>query len=288
MKSIFLLSHLFIIISSISTPSFTITKIDYFQNHCNYSTVNYHFGFKGNLTTDLTENINFEFELSSPSGVIAECSVDPNNENPVTIYCFVDGFKYDISGHHDLFFQLKDPSSDSFKFENWEEKIREDTKVIVYTSNCPVKKIDYAFTFKPSPIELLGCNGSKRQFSISCYRYNKKEEINDTELYVYLDFKEPIHRRANCTVDLYSNDATFNCEIQPYSPKHVVTFNSLNGDEINDALNDTKHIHIRGNEIIQTIFEICKEESDNSNNSNNSLYYLYTSIYAYILLFLLL
>ena len=67
-----------------------------------------------------------------------------------------------------------------------------------------------------------------------------------------------------------------------------MTFNSLNGDEINDALNDTKHIHIRGNEIIQTIFEICKEESDNSNNSNNSLYYLYTSIYAYILLFLLL
>ena len=104
MKSIFLLSHLFIIISSISTPSFTITKIDYFQNHCNYSTVNYHFGFKGNLTTDLTENINFEFELSSPSGVIAECSVDPKIENPVTIYCLVDGFKYDISGHHDLFF----------------------------------------------------------------------------------------------------------------------------------------------------------------------------------------
>ena len=91
-----------------------------------------------------------------------------------------------------------------------------------------------------------------------------------------------MHRRANCTVDLYSNDATFNCEIQPYFPKHIVTFNSLNGDEINDDLNNTKHIHIRGNEIIQAIFEKCKE------NSNNSLYYLYTSLYVYILLFLLL
>ena len=281
MKSFFLFAQLFIIISSISTPSFTITKIDYIQNHCNYSTTNYHFGFRGNLTTDLTEKIHFQLELDTPSGVIAECSVNPKYKNPVTIFCYIDGFKYDISGHHNLFFSLEDPSTDAFRFENWKEKIREDTKVIVHSSNCPVNKIDYAFTFKKSPIKHLECNGSKRKFQINCYRFTDSADVNDTDLYVYLDLGTPIHRRANCTVNVESTDTTFNCEVELYSPKHYISFNSLNGFEINPTLNYSKHVYIRGDELIHEVFEKCKDDS-----KNGSFYYFYSSIYAYILLFL--
>ena len=153
MNSLFFFSQLFVIISSISVPSFTIIKMDYPHFYCNYSTVNYHFGFIGNLNANLTKQINFEFKLASDD--IAECSVDPNNGNPVTIYCIVDGYKYDISAHHDIFLPLEDPSSNEFKFENWNEIVRVSTNCITYTSNCPVIHIDYAFTFKSSPIKFI-------------------------------------------------------------------------------------------------------------------------------------
>ena len=281
MKFFFLFSQLFIIISSISVPSFTITKIDYSQFHCNYSTVNYHFGFVGYIHTNLTQNIYFEFELAEPSGYIAECSVDPKS-GPVVIYCIVDGYKYDISAHHDIFLPLEDPSSNEFKFENWNEIVRVSTNCITYTSNCPVIHIDYAFTFKSSPIKLLGCNGNKTKFSISCTRFNDISEEDDTKLNVYLYFNEPIHRRANCSVDLHSKDTSFNCEIELYSPKHTIKFDSLNGDEINDNSTNLKHVHIRGDELIQTTFEKCED------NSHISSYNYFISLNLYLSGFLLL
>lgn len=281
MKKIFLFSLLFIIISPIDIPIFKIIYIDFYNAYCNYSTTNYHFGFYGNLTTNLTENINFEFELAEPSGYIAECSVSPNNGNPVTIYCIIDGFKYDVSSQHNIFLPLQDPSSDFFTFENWEEIVTNDTNCIVHDSNCPVKKIDYAFTFKPSPIKLLGCNGNKTKFSISCIRFNNISDLNDTTLNAYLYFNSPIHRKANCTVDLTVKDTLFNCEIELFAPKLSIQFNSLNGDEIDDNLNNSRHIHIRGNEMILTTFDKCEDRQSSSN-------YYYKCKYLLILGLLLL
>lgn len=272
MNSIFFFSQLFVIISSISVPSFRIIKMDYPHFYCNYSTVNYHFGFIGNLNANLTRNINFEFKLESND--TAECSVDPNSGNPVTIYCIVDGYKYDISDQHNLFLPLEDPSSDSFIFENWEEKVTESTNCITYASNCPTVKIDYAFTFKKSPIKLYGCNGKNRKFSISVTRFNNITYVNDTNLNVYLYFSNPIHRRANCSVDLRSKDTSFKCEIETYSPKHYIELNSLNGDEINETFYHRKHVHIRGDELIKTTFEKCEGKSDNSSYFNSIKLYI--------------
>ena len=282
MKFLFLFSQLFIIISSISVPSFTITQIDFPHAYCNYSTVNYHFGFIGNIHTNLTKKIYFEFELAEPSGYIAECSVDPTSEIPVVIYCIVDGYKYDVSHVHDIFLPLEDPSSNEFKFENWNEIVTSSTNNIVHDTNCPYKKVDYAFTFKSSPIKLLGCNGNKTKFSISCTRFNDISEEDDTKLNVYLYFNEPIHRRANCSVDLHSKDTSFNCEIEIYAPKLSIKLNSLSGDEINDNSTNLKHVHIRGDEVIQTTFDKCED------NSNSSSYNYFISINLYILGFLLL
>lgn len=281
MKTIFIFAQflsIFIIISSISVPSFEITRINYRNIYCNYSDIYFHFGFIGNLTTDLSEVIYFEFELEDPIGVKAECTVDPNSGYPYFIFCFIDGFKYDISDQHNIFLPLENPSSNNFRFENWEEKILEDTHILTYAANCPVKKLDYSFTFKHSPIKISGCNGNKRKFSISATRFNNFSNL-DNNLTVYLHFKEPIHRDANCSVDSDANDTTFNCEIPVYSPKHVILFNSLEGDEINGR----RHIHIRGDYVIKTIFELCGK--DNSANSLTSNYFI--PLYLLILLFLL-
>ena len=278
MKFVFLLCQLFIIISSMSVPSFTITEIDFPHAYCNYSTVNYHFGFIGNIHTNLTKNIYFEFELAEPSGYIAECSVNPNSENPVVIYCIVDGYKYDVSHVHDIFLPLHDPSSNMFIFENWNEIVRSDTNCIVHDTNCPFKKVDYAFTFKSSPIHFLGCNGNRTKFSISCIRFNDISKLNDTKLNVNLYFNEPIHRIANCSVDLYHKDTSFICEMEIYAPKLSIKLNSLSGDEIGNSTN-LKHVHIRGDELIQTTFEKCED---------NSSYNYFITINLYISGFLLL
>ena len=277
MKFVFLFSQLLIIISSISVPSFRITEIDFPHAYCNYSTVNYHFGFIGNLNTNLTKDIYFEFELAEPSGYIAECSVNPKSENPVVIYCIVDGYKYDVSHVHNIFLPLEDPSSNMFIFENWNEIVTNSTNCIVHDTNCPYKKVDYAFTFKRSPFKFLGCNGNRTKFSISCTRYN--DIVNGTKLNVYLYFNEPIHRRANCTVDLYSKDTSFNCEMEIYAPKLSIKLNSLSGDEINDNSTYLKHVHIRGDEVILTTFEKCEDYSS---------YNYFISINLFISVFLLL
>ena len=292
MKSIFIFAQLlavFAIVSSINIPSFEITSIYYRNIYCNYSDIYFHFGFIGNLTADLSEVISFEFELEDPVGVIAECSVDPKKGYPYFIYCFVDGFKYDISDQHNIFLPLENPLTNNFKFENWEEKIRVDTHILTWAANCPVQKLDYSFTFKDSPIEVSGCHGDKRKFSISATRFNNFTNLDDNNLTVYLHFREPIHRDANCTVDLDTNDTTFNCEIPVYSPKHVILFNSLEGDEING----TRHIHIRGDEVVEAVFELCEEHKDKNKNKNNkngsnnlsSNYFIY--LYISMLLFLL-
>jgi hypothetical protein len=291
MKAIFIFAQLLVIfvnISSINVPSFTISRINYINIYCNYSDIYFHFGFIGNLTTDLSEVINFEFELEDPIGVKAECSIDPNMGYPYYIYCFVDGFKYDISDQHNIFLPLENPSTNDFKFENWEEKIRVDTHILTWAANCPVKKLDYSFIFKNSPIKVSGCHGDKRKFTINASRFNNFTDLEDNNLTVYLHFREPIHRDANCSVDLDTKDTTFNCEIPVYSPKHTILFNSLEGDEING----TRHIHIRGDEVVEAIFELCedpnnKNKNKNKKNSSNSLSYnYYISLYLLILLFL--
>ena len=282
MKAIFIFAQLlaiFVIISSINVPSFEITRIKYKNIYCNYSDIYFHFGFIGNLTTDLSEVINFELELEDPVGVIAECSVDPNTGYPYFIYCFVDGFKYDISDQHNIFLPLEDPSSNKFIFKNWEEKIRVDTHILTYAANCPVKKLDYSFVFKDSPIKVSGCNRDKRKFSISATRFNNFTNLDDNNLTVYLHFREPIHRDANCSVDLNTKDTIFNCQIPVYSPKHVILFNSLEGDEING----TRHIHIRGDKEIEAIFQLCEDHDGSNSLSSNYI----ISLYLFILLFLL-
>ena len=279
MKFILLFLQLFIIISSISIPSFTITEIDYRHAYCNYSTVNYHFGFIGIINTDLNKKINFEFELAVPSGYIAECSVNPNDQNPVVIYCLVDGYKYDVSHVHDIFLPLEDPSSDKFNFTNWKEIVRIDTNCIVHDTNCPLKKVDYAFTFKSSPIHFSGCNGHNTKFSIDVIRYNDISKLNDTNLNVYLYFNEPIHRIANCSVDLYHKDTSFNCEIEIYAPKLTIKLNSLSGDEMGNSTN-LKHVHIRGDELFETTFEKCEDYSSYNHFISVSLY-----ISVFLLLF---
>lgn len=288
MKAILIFIQLLVIffyISSINVPSFIISKINYRNIYCNYSDIYFHFGFIGNLTTDLSEVIHFEFELEDPEGVKAECSVNPNVGYPYFIYCFVDGFKYDISDQHNIYLPLENPSTNNFKFENWEEKIRVDTHILTYAANCPVKKLDYSFTFKDSPIKVSGCHGDKRKFSISATRFNNFTNLDDNNLTVYLYFREPIHRDANCSVDIDTKDTTFNCEIPVYSPKHIILFNSLEGDEING----TRHIHIRGDEVIEAVFELCEEHKDKyENNGSNILSSnIFISLYLLILLFLL-
>lgn len=275
MKYIFILS-LFIIISSKNIPSFTIDRINHTFSHCNYSTVNYHFAFIGNLSTDIDEIIKYDFELEQPTGYIAECSIDPKGGYPSILYCIVDGYKYDISHSnlHNIYLPVKDPSTDSFKFENWEDKIRPSTRFIVDDTNCPTKKIDYAFTFKSSPFEMSGCNGNKRKFSISCTRYNDISNLNDSNLDVYIYFGSPLHKTANCSVDLEDKDTSFNCEMQLDAPKQSIELISLSGDEINK----TKHIHIRGDELLNITFEKCEEKGSNDASHN-----YYIPIYLYIL-----
>ena len=284
MKYIFLFSQLFIIISSINVPSFTIERINHTFSHCNYSTVNYHFAFIGNLSTDISEVINYDFELEQPTGYIAECSIDPNEGYPAVLYCIVDGYKYDISHSnlHNIFLPVKDPSTNAFKFENWEDKITPSTRYIVHDTNCPTKKIDYAFTFKPSPFKMSDCNGNKRKFSISCTRYNDISNLNDSNLDVYLYFGSPLHKTANCSVDLEPKDTSFNCEMQLDSPKQYIILSSLSGDEMNQTL---KHIHIRGEELLNITFEKCEEKGSNDASHN---YYIPIYLYLLVLIFLLL
>ena len=283
MKYIFILS-LFIIISSKNVPSFTIDRINHTFSHCNYSTVNYHFAFIGNLSTDISEVINYDFELEQPTGYIAECSIDPNGGYPAVLYCIVDGYKYDISHSnlHNIFLPVKDPSTNVFKFENWEDKITPSTRYIVHDTNCPTKKIDYAFTFKPSPFKMSDCNGNKRKFSISCTRYNDISNLNDSLIDVYLYFGSPLHKTANCSVDLEPKDTSFNCEMQLDSPKQYIILSSLSGDEMNQTL---KHIHIRGEELLNITFEKCEEKGSNDTSHN---YYIPIYLYLLVMIFLLL
>ena len=285
MKFIFLFSLLFIIILSVNVPSFTIEKINHTYSHCNYSTVNYHFAFIGNLSADINEIINYEFELEQPEVYIAECSIDPNGGYPSILNCIVDGYKYDISHSnlHNIFLPVKDPSTNIFKFENWEDKIGPSTNFIVHDTNCPTKKIDYAFTFKPSPFKMSGCNGIKRKFSISCTRFNDISNLNDSNLDIYLYFGSPLHKTANCSVDLEHKDTLFNCEIQLDAPKQSILLNSLNGDGMNQTLNNTNHIHIRGEELFNVTFEKC----DASHTASTYNYYIPIYLYILWLIFLL-